>query len=126
AALPIAAVRDRVPIAGTRERNRIHLAETGQRIRPDGMHLRAPGLHALRLPGIETVAAQAPEEAELRGVVTGARTDRQEADHPARGHVPLPQLVDPRPVATRDQAPQRTPGIRSVEAAIRNVPAQPR
>src|SRR5690606_27658176 len=107
--------------AGPRQGGRLHLAEAIERLRPDRMHVLAPGIHALRLPGIETVAAQAPEEAEFRGVVPGARADRQQADHPSRGHVPLSQFVDPGPLAARHEAPERAPGIRAVKAAVRDM-----
>lgn len=95
-------------------------------LRPQRRDLLPEGRHPRLFPGRESIGRQAPEEAQARRVIARTRPDRQHADHLARGHVALAQLMRPGPVVLRHQAPQRAPRIGGLRAHALRVPAQRR
>jgi hypothetical protein len=67
---------------------------------------------------------QTPEKAQSRRCIARARAHRQHADHPPRMAIALTQLIVPKPVACRHEAPLRAPGIGSIEHNLADLRAQ--
>lgn len=85
---------DGVAVAGAGQLSGV--GEVGEHVAcfgPQLVRFFQPGGQAIGFPLGEGVGAQAPEEAEPAGGVVRAAAHRQQADHLARGHVALAQLV---------------------------------